>query len=51
MSILLEEIPLQIRKQIWIEQDGASPHFSRQVTAFLKDNYPNRWIGRGATIA
>ena len=48
---LLEEVSLQKRKEMWIQHDGAPLHFGKQVTAFLNDTYPNRWIGRGGPIA
>ena len=28
-------------------RDGAPPHFSNAVRAFLFREYPGRWIGRG----
>ena len=37
---------MQRRVIILIQQDGAPPHFSREVKDLLNRNYPNRWIGR-----
>lgn len=31
-------------------QDGAPPHFSREVRAWLHDTFPERWIGRRGPI-
>lgn len=45
---LLEDVPLNIRRIMWIQHDGAPAHFSRQVLRFLNRNYPDRWIGRGS---
>ena len=33
------------------QQDGAPPHFSRTVTEFLKQHFPDRVIGRGFEIS
>lgn len=43
---LLEELPLNIRQDMWFLHDGAPPHFARAVKLFLDDHYPRRWIGR-----
>lgn len=34
----------------WYQQDGAPPHFSREVREFLDVTFPNRWIGRRGPI-
>ena len=34
----------------FFQQDGAPPHFGRNVREFLNNTFPNRWIGRGGTI-
>jgi len=31
---------------IWFQQDGAPPHFSREVRQYLNEVFPGRWIGR-----
>jgi hypothetical protein len=33
------------------EQDGAPPHFHRDVTTFLDETFPGRWVGRGGPTA
>ncbi len=48
---LLDEIPLNIRNLLWFQQDGAPPHYGRNVRQWLNEMYPNRWIGRGGPIA
>ena len=32
------------------QQDGAPAHFSREVRAFLNQNFPMRWIGRSGPM-
>ena len=46
----MEDIPLEDRRDIWFQQDGAPPHFGRQVTAFLNEKFPERWLGRGGPV-
>jgi hypothetical protein len=36
---------------MWLQRDGASPHFDRQVTAFLNETFEGRWIGRNGPVA
>jgi hypothetical protein len=45
LPLLVEEVPLETRRAIIFQQDGAPPHFG-QVTAYLNQRYENRWIGR-----
>jgi hypothetical protein len=44
---LLDDVPLEIRRNIWFQMDGAPPHFARAVRNHLNEVFPNRWIGRG----
>lgn len=47
---LMENIPLASRQDMWIQLDGAPPHFARPVRNWLNNHYPNRWIGRGGPV-
>ncbi|ERL94999.1 hypothetical protein D910_12271 [Dendroctonus ponderosae] len=46
LSVLLEEVPFNIRTNIWLQLDGAPPHYHCEVRQFLNANFQNRWIGR-----
>jgi hypothetical protein len=35
--------------RIHSQQDGAPPHYLRQVREYLSTRFPGRWIGRAAT--
>ena len=48
LPILLEEVPLEIRRQLLFQHDGCPAHFAVNVRQFLDANYPSRWIGRGS---
>jgi hypothetical protein len=50
-QVLLEDLPLAILRQMWLQMDGALPHFGRIVWDWCDETYPNRWIGRGGAIA
>ncbi|XP_066148942.1 uncharacterized protein [Euwallacea fornicatus] len=44
---LLENLPLQLRRDMWLMHDEAPPHFALNVRNHLNQQYPNKWIGRG----
>jgi hypothetical protein len=48
---LLEELPLEIRANMWYLYDGASCHNAHIVRDCLQDNFPARWIGRNGPVA
>ena len=48
---LIEDLPLETRRDMYFMHDGAPPHFSVSVREHLNNVYPNRWIGRGGPIA
>lgn len=47
---LLEDVPLEIRDNIWFQHDGAPPHFGNVVRDFLDVTYRQQWIGRGGPV-
>jgi len=49
LPALLENVPLQTRRQMYYQHDVAPPHFSQVVRQYLYRNFPNRWIGHGGT--
>jgi Transposase. len=50
LNELLDDVPLLIRQNMWIQLDGAPAHFSVNVRELLNVRFPERWIGRGAPI-
>ncbi|XP_036145999.1 uncharacterized protein LOC118646659 [Monomorium pharaonis] len=48
---LLENVDLQTRQRLWIQLDGAPPHYTRYVRDYLNETYNDRWIGRGGPVA
>ncbi|EZA54312.1 hypothetical protein X777_06134, partial [Ooceraea biroi] len=47
---LLEEIPLLQRRNMFFQQDGAPPHAYRDVTTFINERFPGRWIAQHGPI-
>src|SRR5262249_33155043 len=39
----LENVPLNLRENMILQQDGAPPHNFQAVSAYLDLNYPGRW--------
>jgi hypothetical protein len=48
LPVLLEEIDLHRRQNVWLQQDAVPPHFHRDVRRYLDTVYANKWIGRGS---
>lgn len=51
---LIDEVvganPLEFDMEVIFQQDGATPHYSREVRNYLNRVYINRWIGRRGVI-
>lgn len=47
-EIIEDDIPLLARNNYYFMHDGAPPHFTRVCREWLHENFPERWIGRGA---
>lgn len=50
LHVLLEDVPLCIRRDMWFQHDGAPPHFARITRTLLNKMFGQRWIGRGGLI-
>jgi len=49
LPILLEDVDLQTRQRIWLQQDDAGAHRSNIVRQFLNHEFSQRWIGKGGS--
>lgn len=47
---LLDDVPLNVRRNMWFMQDGAPAHYSLDVRNHLDQRFPRRWIGRGSAF-
>ncbi|KYQ51989.1 hypothetical protein ALC60_08902, partial [Trachymyrmex zeteki] len=50
LPLLIEELSLNVRRDMWFQQDGASPHFSRTTLTLLNEIFRDRWIDRGSSV-
>jgi hypothetical protein len=50
LAILLEDVPLLTRQNMWYLHDGAPAHFAREVRTWLDQNFPEKWIGRNGPV-
>lgn len=48
---LLEDLPLNLRQNMWMQLDGAPCHFSVIVRQHMNVIFPDRWIGRGGPVS
>jgi hypothetical protein len=51
LPLLLDDVPLQVRLNMWLQYSSTPPHCGRQVAQYLSQCYGNRWIGRGGPHA
>ena len=50
LGILLEDVPLNARQNMYYQNDGAPAHYGLHVREWLSENFPRRWIGRNGPI-
>jgi hypothetical protein len=50
LAILLEDVPLLTRQNMWYLHDGVPAHFAREVRTWLDQNFPEGWIGRNGPV-
>jgi hypothetical protein len=48
---LLQEVDLQTRIHLWFMREGVPPHFILEFREFLKNVFPEQWIGRSGSRA
>lgn len=46
LPILLEDVPIDLRRRMWYQNDGCPAHYARIVRTHLDHAYRSRWIGR-----
>lgn len=50
LPVLLEDLPLNVRRNLIFQNDGCPAHCRITVRQFLDEKFPNRWIGRNGPI-
>jgi hypothetical protein len=51
LPLLLEDVPLAVRHDMWFKHDGALAYFSAQTQEHLNTQFPDRWLGRGGPVS
>jgi hypothetical protein len=51
LPVLLEDVPLAVRRDMWFQHDGAPAHFSAQTQQHLITQFPDRWLGYGGSVS
>ena len=51
LPLVMEEMPLAIRREMWFQHDGDPAHFGLQVRAHLNRICSEKWIARGGPVA
>jgi len=47
---LLENVDLATRLRMWLQQDGAAPHYANDVREFVNEHHNGIWIGRRGPV-
>jgi hypothetical protein len=45
LPVLLEDVPLAVRHDMWFQHDGEPAHFSAQTHQHFNTQFPDRWLG------
>ena len=48
---LMENVPLHLRINMWMQYDGASPHYALCSRQVMNEFFDEKWIGRGGPVA
>ena len=46
----LQDLPDEVRQNMWYQMDGAPVHWARIVRAWMNEHFPERWIGRDGHV-
>jgi hypothetical protein len=49
--VLLEDVPLAVRRDMRFKHDGAPAHFSTRTQEHLNTQFADRWLGRGGPVS
>ena len=42
---LVEDVPLHVRMNIWMQHGGASPHYALSSRQVMNEIFDEKWIG------
>ena len=47
----MEDVPLHVRMNMWMQHDGALPHYALCSRQVINEIFDEKWIGRGGPVA
>ena len=47
----MEDVPLHVRMNMWMQHDGAPPHYALCSRQVINEIFDDEWIGRGRFVA
>ena len=47
----MEDVPLHVRMNMWMQDDGAPPHYALCSRQVMNKIFDEKWIGRGGSVA
>ena len=47
----MEDVTLHVRINMWMQHDGAPPHYALCSRQVINEIFNERWIGRGGPVA
>lgn len=50
LPLLLEDVPLQTRQNMWMQHDGAPSHNAAVTRLVMNQRFRRKWIGRGGPV-
>jgi hypothetical protein len=51
LPVLLEDVPLAVRHDMWFQHNGAPAHFSAQTQQHLNTQFSAMWLGHGGPVS
>jgi hypothetical protein len=50
LPVLLQDVPLTVRRDMWFQHDEAPAYFNAQTQQHLNTKFPDMWLGRGGPV-
>ena len=47
----MEDVPLHVRMNMWMQHDGAPPHYTLSSSLVMNEIFDEKWIGQGGPVA
>ena len=47
----MEDVPLNVRMNMWMQHDDAPPHYALYLRQVINEIFDEKWIERGGLVA